>query len=208
MQPSIERRFTASPAAPTLRSAANPGSGSVLTGYGAVFYRPGDPATEYRLAADVVERIRPGAFDRALLERQDVVGLFNHDANELLGRTSSGTVRLSADANGLRYQIDLPAARADIAELAARGDLTGSSFGFIARTVKYEDDRSTGDIIRWLVDVDLIDVSVVVHPAYSGATAELTGPNGILAQARESEAIQVAMTMLAIQEERLAISRN
>lgn len=208
MQPDIERRYTAAAVAPTLRSAAKSGSGSVLTGYGAVYYRPGDPATEYRLAADVVERIRPGAFDRALQERQDVVGLFNHDVNELLGRTTSGTVRLSVDATGLHYAIDLPAARADIAELAGRGDLSGSSFGFIARTVKYEDDRATGDIIRWLVDVDLIDVSVVVHPAYSGATAGLTGPNGIRAQAREAEALRVAMTMLRLSEERLAVSRN
>ena len=52
----------------------------VISGYGAVFYREGHTGTEYRLWDDVVERVMPGAFDRAIRE-DDVRSLFNHDSN-------------------------------------------------------------------------------------------------------------------------------
>ena len=48
----------------------------------------------------------PNAFDRALAESDDVRGLFNHDPDNLLGRTSSGTMRLSVDKKGLLYETD------------------------------------------------------------------------------------------------------
>src|SRR5574343_240132 len=72
-----------------------------LTGYGAVFFNATNSGTQYKLAARTLERILPGAFDRAIRE-DDVRGLFNHDQNHLLGRTSAGTMRLSVDSIGLR----------------------------------------------------------------------------------------------------------
>ena len=77
-----------------------------ITGYAAVFY-DGTPNTEYELCDGLRERIMPGAFDRAMSEGHDVRGLFNHDANMLLGRTTSGTCRLSVDSRGLKYDIPL-----------------------------------------------------------------------------------------------------
>ena len=44
-----------------------------------------------KLGDKIMERIMPGAFDRALEEDNDVLGLFNHDQNQLLGRRSIGT---------------------------------------------------------------------------------------------------------------------
>jgi phage head maturation protease len=41
------------------------------------------------------EVIKPGAFTRALKEKQDVRCLINHDDNLVLGRTKSGTLKLS-----------------------------------------------------------------------------------------------------------------
>jgi HK97 family phage prohead protease len=73
-----------------------------IVGYGAVFYSDTDPGTEYWLWGDVVERISPGAFDRALKERHDARGLFNHDPSNLLGRVTNGTMRLSVDRKGLK----------------------------------------------------------------------------------------------------------
>jgi HK97 family phage prohead protease len=106
--------------------------GQTLVGYAAVFYRDGDAGTEYRLGPDVVERIAPTAFNRALQEKHDARALFNHDPNMLLGRAGAGTLRLSVDARGLRYEIDLPETNVgkDVAASISRGDLSGSSFAF------------------------------------------------------------------------------
>ena len=56
--------------------------------------------------------------------------LLNHDPNIVLGRTKSGTLRLSSDQRGLRFECDLPESRSDLAEAVARGDLDGASFRF------------------------------------------------------------------------------
>ena len=54
-----------------------------------------------------VERVAPNTFAKTIQE-SDVRGLFNHDANLVLGRSKSGTLRMQEDAKGLRYEIDLP----------------------------------------------------------------------------------------------------
>ena len=67
-----------------------------IVGYAAVFDQESEPLGGF------VEVIAPGAFDDVL--GADVRALFNHDANYLLGRTASGTLTLSVDAVGLRYE--------------------------------------------------------------------------------------------------------
>ncbi|GAF69242.1 unnamed protein product, partial [marine sediment metagenome] len=152
----------------------------MLVGYAAVFYRKGDPATEYELWDGVVERVMPGAFDRALREKDDVRGLFNHDRTLLLGRTSSGTMRLSVDQVGLKYAIDVPDTQAgrDVIIVAERGDLSGSSFSFLpddSGGVLWREEED-GDI-RELHSVKLYDVGPVTFPAYEGTTAGVRGHN-------------------------------
>lgn len=111
-----------------------------------------------------VEVIRPGAFRRSIEAGADVLGRYNHDL--MLGRTSNGTVRVSEDDKGLRYEIDPPntAAARHPMELIRRGDVKGSSFAF--RTVKDEWRKENGVNVRELVDVQLIDVGPVDQPAY------------------------------------------
>jgi HK97 family phage prohead protease len=124
------------------------------------------------------ESILPGAFDKVLNRqrgKRDVVALFNHDANQLLGRTSSGTLELSSDDKGLRYSVVLPNTELGrtIGELTARGDLRGSSFAF---TVEQKGQSwapgEDGMPRRSIREVSgLFDVSVVTHPAYSSSSA-------------------------------------
>ncbi len=71
----------------------------MIVGYGAVFNLRSE-----LLGGQFVEEIAPGAFDGVLT--QDVRGLFNHNPTYLLGRLPNGTLRLSVDARGLRYEID------------------------------------------------------------------------------------------------------
>jgi HK97 family phage prohead protease len=143
----------------------------VLSGYAAVFYRDGDPGTQYELYSGMMERLSPGAFNRALQERQDVRALANHDPQQILGRSSAGTLRLSVDERGLRYEIDLPDTQAgrDMAVSIKRGDVTGSSFAF--RPKKQTRQKAKDYDVRLLEDVDLFDVGPVTFPAYSSTSA-------------------------------------
>lgn len=127
-----------------------------LEGYAATF------GAEARLGT-FVETIEPGAFRAAL--SGDVLALLDHDAGKVLGRTKSGTLRLSEDSRGLAFSLDLPetAAGRDVLALADRGDLGGMSFGF---KVPAGGERWTGNR-RSLRAVDLREISVVqAWPAY------------------------------------------
>jgi HK97 family phage prohead protease len=118
--------------------------------------------------------ILPGAFDKVLARqrgKQDVIAVFNHDPNILLGRTSSGTLELSSDDKGLKYSVTPPAERADIISLILRKDLRGSSFAF---TVSKDSESFSSDAngaVRSIREVSgLYDVGPVVNPAYPSST--------------------------------------
>lgn len=109
------------------------GGAKFFVGHAAVFYRDGDPKTEFRLNDSIVERINRNAFSRALKQGQDVRGLFNHNPDILLGRSTSGTMRIWEDEVGLAYEIQYNSndpQHVSIMEKSKRGDLTGSSFAF------------------------------------------------------------------------------
>lgn len=185
-------------------------SGSVISGLSAVYYREGEPGTEFRLMSDVVERIRPGAFDRALKEAQDVRGLYNHDSAALLGRVSSGTCRLALNDRGLAYEIDVDEADPDHQRVCAkidRGDVTGSSFAFLARAVSWQELRLDDDrwlYVRWLEDVDLYDVGPVTWPAYEATTAGRSAELAPLTPPRESRTDAI-LQILQERDQSLAI---
>lgn len=144
------------------------------------------------------EVIRPGAYARAIREKQDVRSLFNHDPNFVLGRTRSGTLRLAEDRVGLMTETDAPATQT-IRDLVlapiGREDVTGMSFAFSVPsvgertwterpdgtevmetpyervTLRYEGERLVEK--REILDVDLYDVSPVTYPAYEGTDVAL-----------------------------------
>jgi uncharacterized protein len=206
----IERRLTAAPATGAITLREN-GKGNTITGYAAVFYRPGDSGTEYQLQPGVVEHIAPEAFSKALRDRQDARGLFNHDANQLLGRVGSGTVRLAADAKGLRYEIDAPDTQLgqDLRVLVGRGDLFGSSFSFVVGDDFWSEAKG-GVVIRTIREVDrLFDVGPVVFPAYEGTTTGLrtdgsqygTDAESVAArlrQLKEQDAVAIRLRVLEV----------
>jgi Escherichia/Staphylococcus phage prohead protease len=112
------------------------------------------------------------AFDRALADKTtDVRALFNHDPSMLLGRESSGTLKLSVDSEGLPFEVDLPntSVGRDVRELAERGDLTGASFGFIPGEDEWSRTKDGRQLRTHMSVARLVDVSVVTFPAYQGA---------------------------------------
>jgi HK97 family phage prohead protease len=180
----MERRMTP---AGEIKVETRADGGKTIVGYGAVFHRDGEAGTEYRLGSDIVERIAPTAFTRALKEKHDARALFNHDPNMLLGRAGAGTLRLSVDERGLRYEIDIPDTQVgkDVATSIARGDLAGSSFAFsINGKTGQRFEKGKDHDVRHILDVDLFDVGPVTYPAYEGTTTGLR--SGDAADAREA----------------------
>ena len=110
-----------------------------------------------------VESIAPGAFRASL--GGDVLALLDHSETHILGRTRSGTLRLSEDSRGLAFSLDLPDTQAgrDVLALAERDDLGGMSFGF---TVPKGGEAWQAER-RTLTVIDLREISVVsAWPAY------------------------------------------
>jgi HK97 family phage prohead protease len=144
-----------------------------IVGYGVVFYREGDRSTEYELGPGLRERIMPVACDRAIREQHDVRGLLNHNPNIVLGRTVSGTMQLTLDQKGMRYEIDPPdtqAARDTVVSLKRR-DISGSSFGFTYTKGGYEFREEKDYDVLEVRDMILHDTGPVTYPAYVAATS-------------------------------------
>lgn len=135
-----------------------------LSGYAAVFNDPSVPLP-------FSERIAPGAFRKTLSETPDVRLLINHEGLPL-ARTKNGTLTLSEDEVGLRFDADLPdtTEARDLWTLIQRGDVDQMSFAFRVIRQKWSADRTE----RTLTEVSLADgdVSVVTYPAYPTTTVE------------------------------------
>jgi len=141
-----------------------------IIGYAAVYNRLSLDLGGFR------EEILPGAFDKILTRqrgKQDVVALFNHDSNIVLGRTSSGTLELSSDEKGLRYVVTPPVSRADVMELISRRDVRGSSFAFtVDKSGEGFRQGDDGNAVRQIREVSgLYDVGPVLVPAYPATSA-------------------------------------
>lgn len=114
-----------------------------------------------------VETIAPGALSKTVADGGEVLCRYQHEDNFLLGRTSSGTLRLTLDDVGLLYEVDLPDTdyARNLAALAGRDDVRYSSFAF--RTIADEWSQTPqGYTLRTLKEIQLIDVAPVVQPAY------------------------------------------
>jgi len=149
------------------------------------------------------EEITRGAFDRAL-EEDDVRLLLEHDPRWILGRTSAGTLRLSADKRGLVVDADFPntSYAADAAESLERGDLTQMSFAFNVRDGGEQlDTLRDGTTLRRLTDLSLSDVSIVAFPAYSGTEAALRAVEARRADLRPNQLAELRARLEAAWKE-------
>ena len=143
-----------------------------IAGYGAVFDSPSEDLGWF---SELREEIDPKAFDAVMATNPDVRGLFNHDANLVLGRTSAGTMRLSVDARGLAYEIDPPDTQfaRDLMVSMRRKDISGSSFAFTVKRDQWTDNPD-GSITRRILEFDqLFDVSPVTYPAYPASDSQV-----------------------------------
>jgi len=172
----IERRLvTSAPAGESLLQAEpvtdSKGSQKKLVGYAAVFSK-----NSLNLGG-FVEQIAPGAFTDAL-KISDVRGLINHDSNQVLGRSSSKTLRLYQDGTGLLFYCDLISGDGlseSITNRIQRRDITGCSFSFTVAKDRWQFAQRPGEIdLRTIEKVDkLYDVGPVTYPAYNDTTVSV-----------------------------------
>jgi uncharacterized protein len=131
------------------------------------------------------ERVLPGAFSRSLASGSDVVSTFNHNESDIpLGRTSSGTLKLSDGPQGLDFAVLLDpnnSAHKNLYSACQRQDVNQCSFGFSTDDDYFDDDPACKDddgnrcARRTIKNATLYSVDVVVHPAYNETTVAARG---------------------------------
>ncbi len=140
----------------------------VLHGYAAVFNRLSDDLGGFR------EKIAPGAFAETI-KIHDILALWNHENDLVLGRTKSGTLILREDESGLAFRVTPPDTSwlKDRLVSVKRGDVTGASFGFHTDADEWGTEPD-GTRVRTLKKVTLVEVSPgVTFPAYPDASIEV-----------------------------------
>lgn len=120
------------------------------------------------------EVVRPGAFTKTMNE-QDIMALWNHDPNWVLGRTGNRMLTLQDGQDGLTGEVQLDPENPmhmSFARSVERRDVTGTSFGFEKKRDNWEGMASDGMPLRSLLEARLYDVSPVTFPAYPESSAE------------------------------------
>jgi HK97 family phage prohead protease len=166
-----------------------------LTGYAAKFNTLSKPfgAMQFR------EKIDPRAFDETLASRADTRFTLNHNPNNILGRTVAGTLRLSTDRIGLRFDLDVPntSVGRNLVVSVKRGDIKDCSFMFRTLDDAWSKDEG-GNPIRTLKKVSLHDgdVAAVAYPAYPNTeiNARAAGLEAIEMRGRECLGIRRVLT--------------
>lgn len=172
--------------------------GNRVVGYAAVYGPLSDDLGGFR------ERIAPGAFTDVLSATPDVRALLNHDPDQILGRTKSGTLRLEDDQRGLRFELDLPESPIgqNVREAVKRGDLDGASFRFKVGGESWSEGVRTVETVK-----ELQDVSLATTPAYPAASVELRNrqePEGESIMTEETAVVEEATDEAETTEERTA----
>jgi len=139
-----------------------------IVGYAAVF----DIETE--IAGLWKEVIRAGAFKKTLSER-DQVALWNHESSFPLARKSAGTLTLTEDKKGLRFEVDMDlrdSIGTDVYSRVQRGTVNGVSFGFRVTKEKVNRNEQGYIELREILEVELLEISPVTFPAYEATEVE------------------------------------
>lgn len=178
-----ERRFLAEPVSFETREGGAVDE-NVIEGYAAVFNKDSEDFGGW------YERIAPGAFSEVLGD--DVVALFNHDMNLVLGR-SGVNVTLKEDTVGLKYRVSLPDTTLgkDLRTLIKDKIINKSSFAFWVKEQRWVHTEGKPSV-RTLVKMKrLFDVSPVTTPAYPDATV---GARSFAEEKKTADPVEVPLT--------------
>jgi HK97 family phage prohead protease len=156
----------------------------IVEGYAIVFN------SESRNLGGFTETINPDALDGALERNNDVLALYGHDYQNVLGRQSAGTLELQKDERGIKYKLNLPDTTLgrDVFTLIERGDLKGNSFGFTVKKDKWSKGEDMA--LRTIEEIqDLFEISIVSMPAYEATDLTKRSFDEFLAEDKVTEEV-------------------
>ena len=126
----------------------------LLSGYAIVFNSPSENM-------GFIETVGSHALDD--VDLSSVFALYNHDFNNVLGKTGKN-LSLSIDEKGLSFSLELLPSDEHIFELVKDGIINKMSFGFVVQDDEWQDERH-----RTILKIkELQEISLVPVPAYEG----------------------------------------
>lgn len=132
-----------------------------VSGYAVVFDSPSKPL----YGGAFVETVDKRAFEG--VDLSNVFLLYNHNSDDVMGNTSSGTLKISIDERGLKFDAELPETQRgkDTFQLVKRGDIQGVSFGFIVLRDSWSTNVSPEQrLIEQIKEIR--EISITPYPAY------------------------------------------
>ncbi|MQS43978.1 HK97 family phage prohead protease [Companilactobacillus mishanensis] len=139
-------------------------NGNNLSGYAIIFDQPSEDLGGF------IEYVDRSALDGVDLSKVQL--LYNHNWDNILARTDSGTLSLQVDDRGLFFNAQIPDTTLgnDVSENVRNGNLKGCSFGFTIRNDSWQNTTSD-TAIRHITEIDdLFELSITPMPAYQETT--------------------------------------
>lgn len=146
----------------------------LLSGYAIVFNSPSENM-------GFIETVDPHALDD--VDLSNVFGLYNHDFNNVLGKTGKN-LTLDVDSKGLSFSLELLPSDEHIFELVQQGIINKMSFGFIVDKDDWQD--STHRTIKHIKQLQ--EISLVPVPAYEGT--DIVAKRGLEDMSEKTEETQ------------------
>ncbi|MCR8874884.1 HK97 family phage prohead protease [Phocaeicola barnesiae] len=122
------------------------------------------------------ETISQSAINEETIRKSDVMCLLDHSKNRgILARSryGKGSLKLSIDEKGLKYEFDAPRTSLgdELLEMLRRGDINQSSFAFSVATDGDKWEKRDNKYYRTITKIErLFDVSPVYTPAYTSTS--------------------------------------
>lgn len=157
------------------RNAQDGSESNTIGGYAVKYNTP--TLIRDRWGDEYLEEMAEGCFDdsisNCMTRGREIKALWNHDTSKPIGNTLTSTLRFNSDRTGLNYDIDLPDNTwgHDVKEAVKRGDVDGSSFGFLCLEDKWSKITQDGKEMykRSIIRAELHEVSPCTFPAYDSS---------------------------------------
>ena len=148
--------------------------GQKVAGYINVTERQSETLFDRKSGKWFKETIKQGAFQRALneameIQNRDIPLLLEHNYEKELANTSDGSLALSEDQIGLRFEATIK--NDGLLQEIRNRDIKSCSFGFIPKQQDIEEINPKLEK-RCVEDLTLFEVSLVRNPAYVGSLVE------------------------------------